>query len=88
MADGWRVGIDTGGTYTDLVAIRGADRRISKVPSTPPDYETGVIAAIEAAGIEPGDIELLAHGTTVATNAIIIGSGAPTAPERVASARP
>ena len=76
---GWRVGIDTGGTYTDLVAVRGADRRISKVPSTPPDYDRGVIEAIEAAGIVPADIELLAHGTTVATNAVITGSGAPTA---------
>src|SRR5688572_8176865 len=76
---GWRVGIDTGGTYTDLVAIRGSDRRIAKVPSTPPDYDQGVIDAIAAAGIEPGAIDLLAHGTTVATNAIITGSGAPTA---------
>jgi N-methylhydantoinase A len=76
---GWRVGIDTGGTYTDLVAVRGDDRRISKVPSTPPDYDRGVIEAIAAAGISPTEIELLAHGTTVATNAVITGSGAPTA---------
>ncbi|HKZ91097.1 MAG TPA: hydantoinase/oxoprolinase N-terminal domain-containing protein, partial [Candidatus Limnocylindrales bacterium] len=76
---GWRVGIDTGGTYTDLVAIRGDERRISKVPSTPPGYDEGVIDAITAAGIPPGEIELLAHGTTVATNAIITGNGAPSA---------
>jgi len=76
---GWRVGIDTGGTYTDLVAIRGDERRISKVPSTPPGYAEGVIDAITAAGISPGEIELLAHGTTVATNAIITGNGAPSA---------
>jgi N-methylhydantoinase A len=76
---GWRVGIDTGGTYTDLVAIRGAERRIAKVPSTPPDYEQGVIDSISTAGIAPADIDLLAHGTTVATNAVITGSGAPTA---------
>ena len=76
---GWRLGIDTGGTYTDLVAIRGTDRRIAKVPSTPPDFDQGVIDAITAAGIPPGDIELIAHGTTVATNAVITGGGAPTA---------
>lgn len=77
--EGWRLGIDTGGTYTDLVAVRGDERRIAKVPSTPPDFDQGVLDAIEAAGIAPGDIELLAHGTTVATNAIIVGGGAPTA---------
>ena len=76
---GWRVGIDTGGTYTDLVAIRGPERRIAKVPSTPRDYEQGVIEALAAAGIPVPDIELLAHGTTVATNAVITGSGASTA---------
>jgi N-methylhydantoinase A len=73
------VGIDTGGTYTDLVAIHGTERRIAKVPSTPPHYEQGVIDAIGAAEIPPADIALLAHGTTVATNAIITGTGAPTA---------
>ncbi len=76
---GWRVGIDTGGTYTDLVAVRGQDRRIAKTPSTPPDYDQGVLDAVRAAGISPGDIDLIAHGTTVATNAIIVGGGAPTA---------
>ncbi|MCY7418048.1 MAG: hydantoinase/oxoprolinase family protein [Chloroflexi bacterium] len=76
---GWRVGIDTGGTYTDLVAVRGEDRRIAKIPSTPPDYDQGVLDAIRAAGISPADIDLIAHGTTVATNAIIVGGGAPTA---------
>ena len=76
---GWRLGVDTGGTYTDLVAIRGTERRSTKVPSTPPDYERGVLDAIGAARIEVADVELLAHGTTVATNAIIVGGGAPTA---------
>jgi N-methylhydantoinase A len=75
----WRVGIDTGGTYTDLVAVRGAQRRIAKVPSTPPRYEEGVLEALRSADIQPVEIDLLAHGTTVATNAIITGSGAPTA---------
>jgi N-methylhydantoinase A len=78
-AAGWRVGVDTGGTYTDLVAVRGTERRVSKMPSTPPDYERGVLDAIRAAGIEPRDIGHLAHGTTVATNAVITGHIAPTA---------
>lgn len=76
---GWRIGIDTGGTYTDLVAIQGDERRIAKVPSTPPRYEQGVIDAITAAGIRASDIELIGHGTTVATNAVIMNAGAPTA---------
>ena len=76
---GWRLGIDTGGTYTDLVAVRGAERRVAKVPSTPPDFDQGVLDAIAAAAIEPGEIDLIAHGTTVATNAVIVGGGAPTA---------
>ena len=38
---GWRIGIDTGGTFTDLVAINGSDMRVAKVPSTPPDFDQG-----------------------------------------------
>lgn len=79
MITGWRIGIDTGGTYTDLVAIRGDERRIAKVPSTPPRYEQGVLDAIAAAGIRMPDVELIGHGTTVATNAVIMNAGAPTA---------
>lgn len=76
---GWRVGIDTGGTYTDLVAVRGAERRIAKVPSTPSNFERGVLDAVQSAGIAIAEIDMLAHGTTVATNAIITGAGADTA---------
>lgn len=76
---GWRVGIDTGGTYTDLVAVRGDELRIAKVPSTPASFEQGVLDSVRAAGIQVEDIDLLAHGSTVATNAVITGTGAPTA---------
>ena len=76
---GWRIGVDTGGTYTDLVAVHGSDLRIAKVPSTPPRYEDGVINAIAAAGIEIAAVDSIAHGTTVATNAVITGTGAATA---------
>ncbi len=86
---GWRVGIDTGGIYTDLVAVWGQDRRIAKTPSSLPDYDEGVLDAIRAAGISPAEIDLIAHGTTVATNAIIVGGGAPSAcPRVVAIIRP
>ena len=76
---GWRVGVDTGGTNTDLGAFDGRDLRVAKVPSTPPNYEQGVIDAIAAAGIDVADISILAHGTTVATNATITREGAPAA---------
>jgi N-methylhydantoinase A len=67
-----KVGIDVGGTFTDLFAF-GADGRVvtSKVPSTPPEFSEGVLAALAAAAIAPADIETLVHGSTIATNAVI-----------------
>jgi len=67
------VGVDTGGTFTDAVA---EDGRTAKVPSSPDDPATAVQTAIDACGIDPG---VLAHGTTVATNALLERSGAPVA---------
>src|SRR5256885_4039023 len=66
-----RLGVDTGGTFTDLV---GDDGRVVKVPSTPDDPTGAPHAALEGAGAE-GPAELLAHGTTVATNALLEGRG-------------
>ena len=43
----WRVGIDTGGTFTDIVSTDGKKIKIGKVPSTPPDFETGVLNSIK-----------------------------------------
>ena len=61
-----RVGVDTGGTFTDLVADDG---QIVKVPSTPADPGDAVREAMHRVGVtEP---ELLAHGTTIATNALL-----------------
>jgi N-methylhydantoinase A/oxoprolinase/acetone carboxylase beta subunit len=65
-----RVGADTGGTFTDLV---DADGVIAKVPSTPDDPGAAVRAGIDALGDRPA---LLAHGTTVATNALLERTGA------------
>src|SRR5258706_1683816 len=61
-----RVGVDTGGTFTDLVADDG---RVAKVPSTPSDPGDAVRRAIAA--ITTTLPNVLAHGTTVATNALL-----------------
>jgi N-methylhydantoinase A len=72
-----RVGIEVGGTFTDLVAI-GADGAvtIAKVPSTPHSPDIGALAALDAAGIAAGAVADLVHGSTVATNAILERRGA------------
>jgi N-methylhydantoinase A len=69
----WRVGVDVGGTFTDLFAWDEATgRRVTaKVLTTRPDRSQGVIDAVAAAGIAFGDIAQLVHGTTTATNALI-----------------
>lgn len=76
----YRVGIDTGGTFTDLVAI-GDDGRVvvAKHPSTPRAPVDAFMGVIHKSGLteNEGDIERIAHGTTVATNAVIQRHGAP-----------
>lgn len=75
------VGIDVGGTFTDLFYSRdgiNADR-IRKVPSTPHDPSSGLIDALTTAEIPLEDLELILHGTTIATNALIERQGARTA---------
>jgi N-methylhydantoinase A len=79
----WMVGVDTGGTFTDLIAFDAAsgERRVAKVASDPADPSQAVIRALDelfAGGIDPADIGFLAHGTTVATNALIEGKGVKT----------
>src|SRR3954449_5043071 len=77
------LGVDVGGTFTDAVLVVGDRLHTAKAPSTPRDQSEGVMdavrAALEAAGAEPGDIEIFAHGMTVATNALLEGNGARTA---------
>src|SRR3712207_3781782 len=70
------IGIDVGGTFTDLYLSDGAVRRILKVPSTPDDPSRGVLDALHASGVEAANLEALLHGTTIATNAIIERRGA------------
>ncbi len=77
-----RIGIDTGGTFTDLVAFDPEGGRLAfhKVASTPDDPAHGIIqGAREIArrvGARPDQVELLIHGTTVATNAVLQRAGA------------
>jgi N-methylhydantoinase A len=77
---GFRIGIDVGGTFTDLVAIDGAGQTtIAKSPSTPADQSIGVVEGFEALagrlGLALPDLlartERDVHGTTVATNALL-----------------
>lgn len=68
-------GIDVGGTFTDLVLYEsgpsGASVRFAKVLTTMPNQAGGVLEAIAAAGVSPGDLDLIVHGTTATTNAIL-----------------
>ncbi|HEV2356875.1 MAG TPA: hydantoinase/oxoprolinase family protein [bacterium] len=72
-----RVGIDVGGTFTDLVVYDEETRRLSrsKVFSTPKNPEEGVLAAMAAAAVEPAELSYLIHGTTLVTNLILERSG-------------
>ena len=82
-----RIGVDVGGTFTDIVLERtrllGEDEQqvvVTKVPSTPHDQSEGVVAGVlqvcKQAGVAPGEIDVLFHGTTVATNMVIERNGA------------
>ena len=80
---GTRVGVDVGGTFTDVVLL-GDDGRMAarKVSSTPEDYSRGIAEGVAAAladcGATPGDVASVVHATTVATNTILEQKGART----------
>src|SRR5258708_32680700 len=81
-----RVGVEVGGTFTDLVAVEDGKVVVTKVPSTPKSPDIGAFAALTASGIDLSRIEDLGHGSTVATNAVLERKGAavaPLAPARV-----
>ncbi len=75
-----RVGVDVGGTNTDLVLEADHGVFVHKVASTPQDQSEGVLKGLrelcEMAGVAPGDVSLIVHGTTVATNITIEHNGA------------
>ena len=72
------VGIDVGGTFTDLYYSGDAKQphKILKVPTTPQDPSIGMLNALKAAGLGPADLDAILHGTTIATNAVIERRGA------------
>jgi len=78
-----RLGVDIGGTFTDVALEVGDRRYTAKGLTTARAPETGVLAIVRAitgeAGIEPGEVQLIIHGTTLATNALIERKGAKTA---------
>ncbi len=79
----FRVGVDIGGTFTDIVLL-GSDgsTHTRKVSSTPDDYGRGIIQGLQEVlsdiGAKPADVESVVHATTVATNAVLEGKGART----------
>jgi N-methylhydantoinase A len=73
----WRIGVDTGGTFTDVVAVNEStgERRIHKTSSTPDDpsraFSAGIRELLGEIDARPDDVGFISHGTTVATNAIL-----------------
>jgi N-methylhydantoinase A len=70
-----RIGVDVGGTFTDIIVQKSDNLESFKVPSTPSNPEQGVINGFEAfvEGTVPDQLQFLGHGTTVATNALLEG---------------
>ncbi len=66
-------GVDVGGTFTDLVILDPATGavRLAKVPTSLPDQSGGVLAAFTEAGADLADMDLIVHGTTTTTNAVL-----------------
>ena len=77
-----RLGIDVGGTFTDLLLLdeSSGEIRLLKTPSTPEDQSIGIIdgttALLDRANVRPGDIRTVLHGTTVSTNIVLEEKGA------------
>src|SRR5689334_7913618 len=84
----WRVGVDAGGTFTDICIFDESDGRVAvwKVASTPDDPSRGIVAGVEEAlrrasangGALAASVSYFGHGTTVATNALIQHRGVKT----------
>ncbi len=78
----WRIGVDIGGTFTDVALVEEDSGRIAvaKVLTTPPDFGAGVMEGLREGlsrhGIAAADATLLSHATTVVTNALLEGKGA------------
>src|ERR1700757_4632432 len=78
----WRIGVDIGGTFTDVALVEEESGRIGiiKLPTTPHDLTNGVIEAIRHGlaqeGVNPAEVAVWAHATTIVTNALLEKKGA------------
>src|SRR3954465_6830558 len=76
------IGVDIGGTFTDVAVVHDGALTTAKVSTTPDDQSRGMAEgtalALSRAGLRPGQVSHLAHGTTVATNALLERRGART----------
>jgi N-methylhydantoinase A len=74
---GIRVGIDTGGTFTDLIAVDDRDGRyyLAKVPSNPKQPVQAISAALEQAAFDSADVDFIIVGTTIGINAVLTRTG-------------
>src|SRR5882672_6862530 len=77
------IGVDVGGTFTDAVLVRADGSMVSsKTPSTPPNYDEGVLNAVDLLAKETGidrsellaDTDYISHGTTSSLNALVMGN--------------
>ena len=76
----YRIGVDVGGTFTDLVAIDEEGKiKISKVSSTPHDSSIGIMSSVDKAGLDLHEAVFFSHGATVGANTIIENKGVLTA---------
>jgi N-methylhydantoinase A len=78
VGQGDRVGVDVGGTFTDLVHLAGDRLTVAKVPTTPADQADGIAAALDRAEVAVAELDRFVHGTTVATNTVLERDGART----------
>ena len=82
MKNSYRLGVDVGGTFTDVLLLNEQNGEMStaKVPSTPHDSSIGVLNGIarvcEESKVDLSEITHVMHGTTVATNTVLTGTGA------------
>ena len=75
----WRIGVDIGGTFTDLVGLDAAGRLCLAKAPTSRDYAAGVLACLEQADVPPAGVDQLVHGSTIAINTVLQRQGALTA---------
>jgi N-methylhydantoinase A len=70
------LGVDVGGTFTDLVLADGTGVRVAKVASTPADQSEGILAGLDRLALDAASVDRFVHGTTVATNTVLERDGA------------